>query len=126
MTEIETTKAPQDPRTVARSMFLGEAMNRPRRCTTVVVEGIEVEVRNPTLAQRREISSMSGDDGVKLEIAAAIMCSYVPGTNNRIFDPADMDALLGTETGGFAWLLAKAALELMKASVTTAKEAAGK
>jgi hypothetical protein len=59
--------------------------------------GRKYEVRPPTLAQQRyfqRIAAVKGEtDGVKLLVAAVIGCTYVPGTQQRVFKEADAEVL---------------------------------
>ena len=69
---------------------------------------VEVEVRQPSLGLRTEITELSakeresdtpGKDRFGL-IAMRRMC-YVPGTDVLVFEDADLDSLVGQPTGGW-------------------------
>lgn len=72
----------------------------------VLVEhrGRHVEVRPPTLAQQRYFTRAAKDpktketDGVKLLVLAVLECTYVPGTENKVFVREDEEALMNKST----------------------------
>jgi hypothetical protein len=74
---------------------------------SVIVEhrGVQVEVRAPTLAQQRDFTRRAKDpktketDGVKMLVLAVIGCTYHPGSDKRVFEAADEEALLNKSTG---------------------------
>lgn len=67
-------------------------------------KGHEVEIKPPTLAQQRQFSRLAKDkktneiDGARLVALAVIGCTYKPGTNERIFQSEDEDALMNKNT----------------------------
>lgn len=79
----------------------------------------EFEVRQPTLAVRDRILQGCKDaDGNtllgKMSTLAAINCTFLPGTQVRVFDDADLDAMLNTRAGSsFVDTLGAAAVQLM-------------
>lgn len=77
-----------------------------------------VEVREPNVSQHSRILSdagLSGGDVSKLDharmqVAAVIACSFVPGTDEKVFDETDRAALLELPAGGWLAQLAQAAI----------------
>jgi len=56
------------------------------------------EVRRPTLKVQRAIDSISTDkkgkrDNLKALMQALVRCVYVPGTEDLVFEPADINAM---------------------------------
>lgn len=95
------------------------ALSRPQFIRqTVVHEGNTYEVRQPSVALRGEIMKaartqmVKGKKGEDVEIDASSMdlsrmqamtvicCTFLPGTDERLFDEADIDALLAMPAGG--------------------------
>lgn len=81
-------------------------------------DGLEVEVRQPSVLSRRELLNACSDeegnvDGQELMIWALIQNTYVPGTDEKVFDRADYDSIVNQPTGGFVDHFGKVALEVM-------------
>ena len=99
---------------------------KPRRCVMVYWppkppakdaepavpwDGDEFEVREPSVreyARLKDEAGIKGGKPVTYEIGAryaalqVIACTYEPGTDKRVFEPADMDALMNLpESGSF-------------------------
>ena len=84
-------------------------------------EPIFVEVRQPSIGERNEVFSKnlgSGDVNLELILYMAMKQTYVPGTNERVFEPADYDTLKDQPAGGFVDQFGNAALELMNVEDT--------
>lgn len=107
------------------------------------VNGVEIEVRQPSVAARGKIMQRSRDnektqqiargksskdknakdvdtqdilsslDYGKMQVWAVIMCSYVPDTDERVFDESDFDSLYNRPSGGFIDRLSTIAMNLM-------------
>ena len=93
---------------------------------TVEWNGVQLEVRRPTLRLQREIERASTlKDGSRDALAqvahALIQCVYVPGTGEHVFDRADVDGLLDRSEKDFVGVLMRALGEL--ASKATPEEA---
>ncbi len=100
------------------------------------VEELEIEVREPSVATRarimKEAGVQSGDmarlDIARLQVEAVMVCSFVPGTNDRVFDDIDRDALMQLPPGGWIDALSAPAMrflnldedDIKKNSATTA------
>jgi hypothetical protein len=64
----------------------------------VAWNGENFELRRPTLKQQREIDRLSRDkkgkrDDLKATLLGLAECVYVPGTEERVFNPADVEAM---------------------------------
>jgi len=115
-----------------RAALLGRPKQFKRRMVTVrMAEGeepVEVEVRQPTIRERSEIGrqcvqvieqggrTATAVDGFKLRLRSVLVCCYVPGTDERIFEDADLENLAGYPSGCYVDELAETALELQNLS----------
>lgn len=80
-----------------------------------------VEVIQPTTRERAAILEAGGVSAKKdakgsladLQVAAVIACTVVPGTEERVFEPADREALLAAPAGGWLDDLSNAAMRLL-------------
>jgi len=100
----------------------------------VEAEGEEFEVRQPTVGERGRIYQkalpdtisedvdnkeemtrglMSKVDISSLQIWAVIHCTYVPETDEKVFEPSDFEALSELPAGTFLDELAPAAMSLL-------------
>lgn len=129
-----------DLRDAIRSKTLGAEKNFAS--TTLEVHGEDVEVRQPTVAGKGRIiqkCKLSVDDMPEqgesdeesneqiaqvmmqkvnmseMKTWAAIYCTYVPGTDERVFDEVDFDALMKQPAGSWADDLGTEAMQLMNA-----------
>lgn len=109
-----------------RSLLLGTQPQRKSQIVKVDVNGreVEVEIRAPSMKDEEAIGKKAmvvtppqrpGGE-VKLEhfpaerkIWTAIKCCFVPGTEQRIFEPADADAFRAAPSGSWYDKLAAAA-----------------
>lgn len=69
-------------------------------------DGIKVEFRQPNLKDRQMLinkaKSKDGDfDFVEFLVWSVISNTYVPGTDERVFEAADYDSMVGKPTGSF-------------------------
>ena len=74
-------------------------------------ETVKVEVRQRTVKQQYDIldkvRNPQGEiDGLGLAVETIMACSYDPDTGDKVFDPADKDALMNVESSAFQVLLA--------------------
>lgn len=104
-----------------RSKLRAVTLGAPAVRASVLVEwgGEKLEVRRPTLAQQRAIDQASTDkkgkkDNMRALILALIQCVYVPGTDEQVFERADVDALEAQSDDGFIGALARGVSELAK------------
>lgn len=88
---------------------------------------IMVEVRQPTIAERNEVFSRFTDKeggGSQLEIILwmAINQTFVPRTDEKVFDAIDIEALRMQPSGGFVDQFGNTALELMNIDEKSARK----
>lgn len=80
-----------------------------------------VEVREPTVKGHARILSEAGISGgdvgkldhARMQVAAVLECAFVPGTNERVFDAVDREALLELPVGGWLSQLAQVAVTFL-------------
>lgn len=119
-----------------RSKTIGAKANF--RKEIVEVNDIKVEVRQPSVSERGKIMKRSRDsekvetaakgkkakdvgaedvlsslDYGKMQAWATIYCSYVPETDEKVYEEQDFEALLNRPAGGFVDKLSTAAMNLM-------------
>jgi hypothetical protein len=99
-----------DAKTERDELRAAALASEPDEFELVEHNGKKIEVRPPSMAQQRYFARASkekkpgekGDveqDGFKFLILAMIGCSYVPGTETKVFESADMEALLAKRMG---------------------------
>lgn len=99
------------------------------RTETVTIGGEAFEVRQPSVAERARILKQAkvqtGDadrmDMAELQIWAAILLTYVPGTEDHVFEDADYAALAAQPANGFVDEISRVAMRLMNAGGDEAK-----
>lgn len=68
--------------------------------------GVKVEIRQPTVKERHELTKRGMTDGefdfLKYQIWGVILFSYVPNTKERVFEEGDFDALANQTSGAAA------------------------
>lgn len=109
-------------RDLIRSLTIGSKKHFKRKCFTLVTsEGdIEVEFREPSRKERAKITDKSRDKKgqVDNELFIAnfvIMLTFIPGTNERVFEDADLEAIMETPAAsGFVEKFGEQILELIK------------
>jgi hypothetical protein len=109
-----------------RDLLLGTQPQRKSQVVKVVVNEreVEVEIRCPSMKDEETISKKTvtlippsrpgGETKVETfpaqrRIWTAIKCCFVPGTEQRIFEPSDADALLNAPADSWLAKLASAA-----------------
>ena len=94
----------QSIRDQLRSATLGKKSNF--RTKIFNYEGLDVEFRAPNLKQRQNIIKKSKDKNGDLDVVdfiahSVIECTYVPGTNDNVYEQEDYDALMQQGSGSF-------------------------
>ena len=108
-----------------RALTIGAAPEFKRKTVTVKVNGksVTLEVRQPRAEERDEIlragAIITGKNpNMKLSpmaVLAAVLCTYAPGTDRRVFRREDVPAMLQRPAGDFPDVLGTEALQLMNA-----------
>lgn len=83
-------------------------------------EGIEVEFKAPNLKDRKTLLNRAkGDNGdldmINFIVWSVILNTYIPGTNERVFDESDYDAMMNQGTGSFVDQFGQEVAEIMTA-----------
>lgn len=100
-------------RDALRAATLGTAPVRSSRA--VEWGGEHYEVRSPTIAQTRRLANLSkqaGSDDFKALVHGVIQTVYIPGTDERVFNEKDEEALLARGMRDFIGAFARALKEL--------------
>lgn len=68
--------------------------------------GVELELRQPSVKQRKDLFKRCMDENGRVEAMeyltwGVLYCTFVPGTNERVYDDTDYDALMEKPSGGF-------------------------
>ena len=81
-------------------------------------EGIEVEFRQPNLKDRKLLLKKARDkngefDMIEFIVWSVISNTYVPDTNEKVFDETDYEVMLNQNTGSFVDKFGAEIAELM-------------
>ncbi|MFA6300688.1 MAG: hypothetical protein WC642_16080 [Nocardioides sp.] len=103
MSEQEAVK-PAATRDDLRKATLGTT-HAPKK-DSVEFNGADLEVRLPSITVRDEISDSAKDkDGkwrqARWNASAAIHCTFIPGTTQKVFEPSDLPVLLEVPAGSY-------------------------
>ncbi len=105
--------------------------SREGKRITVVFEDQEYEVRAPSVRARSKILTAAGlvdtddqkgkgkktqADAGKMQVCAVIACTFAPGTDERVFEDADVETLLDDPAGGIVDAVGEHALKFLNAS----------
>jgi hypothetical protein len=60
----------------------------------------------------------------RMQASLAIACTYTPGTDERVFEDADLEAIMSSPAGGFLASLGQVAQSLMKDAEDAGKPSA--
>lgn len=111
--------------TSARDALRASLLGKKTRASRLMDlgDGVEVEIRQPTVGARSRIMQAAGvsagsqeiSDLAALQISAVVHCCFVPGGSERIFDAADSDVLRELPTNEWFDDVSAAALDLMNA-----------
>lgn len=110
-----TAKKELSTRDRLRAATLGE--KRVFRRVEVEYGGNKFELRQPSIRMRQRMNSKCTDGKVfefeMFVLYAIIECTYVPGTDERVFGDADFDTIVDAPPGGFLDALIEAILPLL-------------
>ncbi len=85
----------------------------------IMYDGAEIEIREPSVkAWGAILKQMTREEG-KMEfdqylVWSVILCAFVPGTDIKVYDDTDFDALMGQPKSGFMTEFSDVASDLMK------------
>lgn len=98
-----------------RAATVGKA--KDRLTTKIVIDGYELEVRQPTVRKRSAIVNSGQSEGRtdmgQILASAIIECVYDPVSGEPVYDEADRESLLEQPTGSFVDTLGNEVLRLM-------------
>lgn len=104
----EAPKMPEDKRARLRAATLGSEFKQ--KVEIVEANGEKLEVRKLTIAQQKYIQrtavkrDKSADD-TRVAVLTVIYCTYVPGTDEHVFDEKDEDELSSKSVDDWVELL---------------------
>lgn len=98
-----------------RSKTLGA--DKHFRSEIVKWDDIEVELRQPSNKARRNLLQKAKDESGNIDpleflVWATIEGTFVPGTNEKVFDDGDYDALMEQPVGSFLDVFGEKAVEV--------------
>jgi len=121
-----------DLRNKIRSNTLGKTSKFASKL--MMIGDVEVEIRQPSVGTRSILMKKSRDtksseinadvsaadvldsiDYGKMQVLSVIYCTFVPNTDERVFDEQDYKALINQPAGGFVDDISAIAMELMNA-----------
>ncbi len=107
-----------------RDQIRAAAFNQSKASKIVMYAGQEIEVRQPEVGVAFA-KNTAGDErsGKTMVVQMLIDYCYVPGTDEKVFDDADMDALLALPFNGDWLRLNQAINELTDLDAAVAKQA---
>ncbi len=110
------------------------AVKKPRS-RVIEINGEKLEVRQPTIKQRDALRDKcvdkipldNGDFEMKLnsiayQIWGVILFTYIPGTNEKVFEAADFDIMANSFTGSFVDDLYEVFVELSNVDIKHEKK----
>lgn len=90
---------------------------------------VVVELMQPSVADRARLIEGAGLDAdgnpkdvAKLQAHAIVTCTVIPGTEQRVFDLADVEGVIGQPTGGWADQLWASIQKILNVSTKAAKK----
>lgn len=89
---------------------------------------VQIEVRQLSISDRKDYMSKAIDtktqvaDILKLQVHSVIASSYVPGTDEKVFEDTDYDVISDCISGGYADVLWEAIQRLSNFTVNDAKK----
>jgi len=94
-----------------RDILRAKTVGAKKQFKSEIIEwnGEKFEIREPSVRQRAKILQASGAqsldpndiDLAKFQTLAVIYCTYIPGTNERVFEEGDLEALMEMPSGTF-------------------------
>ena len=96
----------------------------------VDIEGHQFEVRQPTIRDRMRLNALSSEKGpngvpvvepFKFLVWAVILNTYNPGTDTKVFQEEDFEAMMSMPSGGPLDKLGTAAVDLINISYAAKK-----
>jgi hypothetical protein len=108
---------PENLRDKLRAKTVGS--KKTFRSKIVEFDGVDFEIREPTVADAHEILRKGYPDGKiekgvlpntgELHVWALILCTYVPGTEEKVYEVGDLESLKAAPASSFVTTLGSAA-----------------
>lgn len=113
----------------ARDKLRAQTLGAKATFVSKVVEykGGKYELRQPSLAARRDIFARCGNSDGSIDMMTSLVwmviyCTYVPDTDEKVYDESDFDGLMAKPTGSFVDTFGEMISALLNADVATAKK----
>ncbi len=103
-------------RDILRSATVGASVVKNHKI--VEWNGHNFEVRSPTLKQQKHLKKVSTDpktkdqDAMKALCHGIIECVYIPGTDEKVFEPSDVDNMMDRGISDFIGVFMKTLADL--------------
>ena len=123
--------AAESPKPSLRDQIRTATVGAPKifKSRRVNFNGVDIEIREPSVDGWGEILAHAHKDGEvsfkEFLIWSVVCCSFVPGTDERVFEPEDYDVLKTQPKSGFIGEFSDIANELMSVNVETAEKNLG-
>ena len=124
--------AASDLKDKIRAKTIGSAKVFRFREIEIDDEGTKIEIREPTVKEwgniLRNVMSVDGDKGqTKMEydqylVWSVICCSYVPGTQEKVFSEEDYETLLNVPKSSWVSEFSEIAMAMMQSNVEEAEK----
>ena len=118
MADKENVSVPRD--TIRSKIF--SAKNKHRKSKIIDFMGEDVEVRQPTVKQVQELAKEARKEDSDAVLLSIMEYCYIPGTDDKVFEDADRDSLLGLPVGEWLNNLNKAIEEMTGVDVKVAEK----
>ena len=86
----------QSARDVLRAKVLGD---KPKSNVVTLDDGVQVEVRQTTVGSM--LDAINIEDSKQRMAQMLVISCYVPGTEDQLFEAADIDTILAMPSGGY-------------------------
>ena len=106
--------------TIRTKIFSGK--NKHRKTKIIDFMGEDVEVRQPTVKQVQELAKEAKKEDSDAVLLSIMEYCYVPGTEDKVFEDADKDELLGLPVGEWLNNLNQAIEEMTGVDVRAAEK----
>ena len=118
--KIRSNTIGKESKFASKKLEIGEDVVEIRQ-PSVKTRSILMRKSRETRSSKVEVGEVSAEDILqsidygKMQVLSAIYCTFVPGTDERIFEKEDYDALINQPAGGFVDDISTIAMDLMNA-----------
>lgn len=105
---------------IRAALFSSKSKKQAKRI--IELFGESVEIRQPNISQITKLGKEAGESKIPPIVRALIEYSYVPGTDDKLFDSADAEQIATMPTGKWLTDFNQALLELTGINVEEAEK----